>query len=72
MSLKRTIEADKAGIIEHLKEARQDADQNVTTPARSSATAGMVARQRAYWRGRSDGLDFAIRALEAWQAGDER
>lgn len=57
-TIKRTITADKAGIIEHLREQRQI----VVAQAATCETR----RERDRKAGERDGLDFAIGVLEDW------
>lgn len=62
-AVKRTVYADKDGIVSRLQNERQQ----------SQASAGLATLpryRREFWRGKAEGLEVAIRLLQDW-AGEE-
>lgn len=54
------INADKAGMIEYLRERADNVDNNIAD------NAGLTKREIARRAGYREGIEFAVRAIEAW------
>lgn len=62
--MKRTIYADRDGMVSQLQVERQQAQADAALP-------GIPRHRREYWRGRAEGLGLAIKMLQDWAGEDE-